>query len=58
MPTPTDSKSRIGKYGIGKCRLCEKEFNKTKPWQEFCNPKHRDKWHNIKKLLDKIGVTP
>lgn len=56
MPAPDRPDGRKSKFGFGKCKLCGKEFEKKKEWQEFCISKHRDKWHNIKRILKKSGA--
>ena len=33
------------------CKFCKKLFKKKKPWQKFCNSKHRDAYHNGLKIL-------
>lgn len=54
MPARTEPPK--SKYGIGECKLCGIKFTKKKKWQEFCHSKHRDKWHNIKRVLQKMGA--
>ncbi len=37
------------KWGKAKCPTCGAKFARRKPWQRFCLPECRDKWHNPRK---------